>query len=415
MENRIYPIRSILHLDGDGFFAACEVAKNPLLRGKPVIVGKDRGIALALTYEAKWRGVKRGMLRKEAEKLCPEAIWLPMDFHTYVEFSKRMGRIVERYTTHVEHYSIDECFADISAIRSQGKTDEEIARTIKVTIQGELGMTFSFGVGPTKVLAKVASKWNKPDGLTIITTQNASEYLNNLPIEKIWGIGSATSKRLNTLGIHTAREFVAQDAQWVRSNFARPYYAIWQELQGISVLPFGDRKPKEQQSLMRTRTFAPTHEEKRVLSELANNIEIATMELRQIGLVARTVTLFTKTQQFTFHSVTHRLHQPQNTPEDILELIPRYAQELTGERTLYRATGVIFSELSDGDVVQQDLFGKSVNQEKLTKLHNAVDHLNHRYAKRKVHLATSMRNIVTTIDRHDACADALNLPFAGSV
>ena len=109
--------RAILHVDGDSFFAACEVAKDPMLRGKPVITGKERGIVSACTYEAKARGVKRGMRLFEVRKICPDAVILPSDYETYSLFSERMYRIVRRYTPTVEEYSIDECFADLSGMR----------------------------------------------------------------------------------------------------------------------------------------------------------------------------------------------------------------------------------------------------------------------------------------------------------
>jgi DNA polymerase-4/DNA polymerase V len=109
--------RAILHIDGDSFFAACEVAKNPSLRGKPVITGKERGIVSAATYEAKARGVKRGVPLHEALKACPDAIILPSDYETYSLFSNRMYEIVRRYTPAVEEYSIDECFADLTGLR----------------------------------------------------------------------------------------------------------------------------------------------------------------------------------------------------------------------------------------------------------------------------------------------------------
>src|SRR4051812_29555681 len=140
---RSFP-RAILHIDGDCFFASVEVSKDPRLRGKPVITGKERGIVSACTYDVKRRGVKRGMRLDEARKICPDAIVLPSDYETYSLFSQRMYDIVRRYTPMVEEYSIDECFADLSGMRRVNRmTYENTALAIKEALQVELGITFS--------------------------------------------------------------------------------------------------------------------------------------------------------------------------------------------------------------------------------------------------------------------------------
>src|SRR3954470_22757085 len=144
-EPRSYP-RAILHVDGDAFFASCEVAKDPSLRGKPVITGKERGIVSACTYEAKALGIKRGMILSEVRKICPEAIILPSDYETYSLFSERMYKIVRRYTPELEEYSIDECFADLTGMRRVNKMPyPSMAEHIQEDLVRELGMTFSIG------------------------------------------------------------------------------------------------------------------------------------------------------------------------------------------------------------------------------------------------------------------------------
>ena len=155
-----YP-RAIVHVDGDAFFASCEVAKNPRLRGKPVVVGGLRGIAVALTYEAKRLGVTRGMPVYQIKKMFPSVVILPGDYDLYEMIAHRMYAIVRRFTPVVEEYSVDECFADIT----RELAPEDIAACIKMTLEQELGVSFSVGLATTKVLAKVASKHNKPSGL----------------------------------------------------------------------------------------------------------------------------------------------------------------------------------------------------------------------------------------------------------
>src|SRR5215471_13960231 len=161
--------RAIVHIDGDAFFASCEQSRDPSLQGKPVVTGKERGIAASMSYEAKAHGVTRGMRVWEIKRLCPEAIIVPSDYETYSLLSTRLFSIVRRYTPEVEEYSIDECFCDVTGLRRVLRMSYlQIAERIKHTLDTELGFTFSVGLAPNKVVAKIASKWQKPSGLTTI-------------------------------------------------------------------------------------------------------------------------------------------------------------------------------------------------------------------------------------------------------
>ena len=229
---------AILHIDGDAFFASCEQARHPELRGRPVICGKERGIAASMSYEAKARGVTRAMAWFEIKKLCPDAVYLPSDYETYSLLSERLYAIVRRYTDTVEEYGIDECFADLTGWHKPlGMGYEAIAAKIKHDMDMELGFTFSCGLAETKTLAKVASKWKKPSGLTIIETADRFKFLDNWPAEKIWGIGPAYTEFLARFGIKTAGEFARASDWWVKRARSRPFYDTWCELNGIAKIP----------------------------------------------------------------------------------------------------------------------------------------------------------------------------------
>src|SRR3989454_11350529 len=162
--------RAILHIDGDAFFASCEQSRRPKLQGRPVVTGKERGIAASMSYEAKVRGVTRGMRLAEIRKRCPEAVILPSDYETYSLLSKRFFALVRRYTPDVEEYSVDECFCDLTGLRRPLRMSyETMAARIKADLEHDLGLTFAVGLAPTKVVAKLASKWQKPAGLTVIS------------------------------------------------------------------------------------------------------------------------------------------------------------------------------------------------------------------------------------------------------
>ena len=229
---------AIMHLDADAFFASCEQAVHPELRGKPVITGKERGIVSAASYEAKAKGVERGMRLFEARKACPNVVMLPSDYETYSLFSVRMFDILRRFSPDVEEYSIDEAFVDLTGLRrSFHGPYEEIAREVQKMIEQELGITVSVGVSLSKVLAKVASKHRKPRGLTMIPGREIHDFLAQLPVGKVWGIGPNTAAFLHKFGITTALQFARADERFIKSRLSKPFQEIWHELNGRSVYP----------------------------------------------------------------------------------------------------------------------------------------------------------------------------------
>src|SRR5512141_252151 len=242
--------RAILHLDADAFFASCEQAIHPELRGKPVITGKERGIVAAASYEAKARGIQRGMSLPEIKKVCPDVIIVPSDYETYSLFSVRMFEILRRFSPDVEEYSIDEAFVDLTGLRrTYHGPYSEIAEKMRRTIHQELGITVSAGVSLSKVLAKIGSKNKKPDGLTMIPGREIHLYLEKLPVEKVWGIGPNTAAFLKKFGITTALQFVKKDEEFICKYFSKPYHEIWQELSGMSVYPVVTESKSSYQSI----------------------------------------------------------------------------------------------------------------------------------------------------------------------
>src|SRR5512143_4032772 len=179
--------QAILHLDADAFFASCEQAVHPELRGRPVITGKERGIVAAASYEAKAKGITRGVSLYDVKKICPDAVIVPSDYETYSLFSIRMFEILRRFSPDVEEYSIDEAFVDLTGLRrSFHGPYSMIAEKMRRTIETELGITVSVGASLSKVLAKIGSKHKKPNGLTVIPGRDIHPYLEQLPIDQVW-------------------------------------------------------------------------------------------------------------------------------------------------------------------------------------------------------------------------------------
>lgn len=383
--------RAILHVDGDSFFAAVEIAKDPRLKGKPVITGKERGIVSACTYDLKARGVKRGMRLFEVRAIAPDAVVLPSDYETYSIFSERMYEIVRRYTPAVEEYSIDECFADLTGMRRVNKMSYiDMARAIKNELQTELGLTFSLGLSATKVLAKIGSKWHKPDGLTPIPLKDAASFLRKKAVGDVWGIGPNTAAYLNKFGVRTALDFAEKSEEWVRANTAKPYFELWHELNGRVVLELTMERKEKYQSISKTKTFTPPSRDGAfVFSQLSKNIENACIKARRWNLSAPEVFFFLKTQDFKYHGFEIKLPHPSNVPHDIIREVARYFPQVFKKGTDYRATGITLLKLQDAGDVQLDLFGKVRESEGLRMIFNSVDALSERYGKHVVFLGSS--------------------------
>lgn len=383
--------RAILHIDGDGFFAACEQALNPAYFGKPIVTGAERGIAAAMSYEAKRRGVTRGMSVAEIKKVCPEVIFVPSDYETYSLFSRRMFNIFRRYTETVEEYGIDEGFLDITGMRSTLHLGyPEIAKQIQQTVQQELGITVSVGLSATKALAKTGSKWHKPNGFTVIPVSNRLEYLSQLPAVKIWGIGVNTAARLEHLGVHTAGQFVSQSETWVINHFSKPIVELWQELNGVSVWSVKSGAVTPQVSVSKTKTFTPSlTDQDKIFAELIKNIENACIKLRRHGLSGKKFAIFVKHADFTMRGMEGELIRASNLPADFVPAAKELFVKLCQAGQWYRATGFIVSGLTTETIFQSSLFEPPNRLEKWQQAYRAVDLLSNRFGKHTVHLAGS--------------------------
>jgi DNA polymerase IV len=423
--------KMFLHMDGDAFFVSVEIAKNPKLRGLPVVTGGERGIATAMSYEARALGITRGMPVFRIRREFPQVRIMPGDYRAYAEYSRRMFDIVRRYADDVEEYSIDECFADLTGLEPPLKmTYRQMAERIQREITEELGLSISVGVAPTKVLAKVASKFRKPNGLTMIAPGMsgpgaAPEFLAQTPIEKIWGIGWQTSALLKRHGITTALHFTEKSLDWIREHMAKPHEVLWYELNGTHIMTV-DTKPKLLYgSIQRTRTFHPaTNDPAFLLSQLSKHVEDACAKARRYELAARSVSIFLKSRDFTTGDYRYagceiKLAAPTNAPEIITALISSklpasassenfwtiYANAMavnaassasaaggarSGKRLAeFRTTGVTLHDLVPVSHTQEDLFGGTVRAGKFETVHRHLDALERKFGKRVVYLAST--------------------------
>ena len=383
--------RAIVHLDGDAFFTSCEEAIHPELRGKSLITGGERGIVACASYPAKKLGIKRGVPLHEARKICPELIILPSDYETYSLFSRRMFDIMRRFTPDVEEYSIDEAFADITGMRRALRYSyEEIVLKMKKEIERELGITVSAGLSITKVLAKVASKHQKPSGLTIIAGRDIASYLGNLPVEKIWGIGPSTTSYLAKMGIRCALEFAQMPEKKVREKFTKPGVEIWQELRGVSVYPVTAEEKSSYASISKTKTFAPpTSNADYLFAQLMRNMESACIKARRYSLAPNKIIVFLKKNNFNTAGSEVKLSRPCAFPMEFSGVIHELFNACYNPADIYRATGVVLCDLEPDEQVQYSLFDNPMQAEKIRELYSAADELGQKFGKHTLHLGCS--------------------------
>ena len=198
---------TILHADLDAFYASVEQLLDPHLRGKPIAVGG--GVVLAASYEAKAFGVRGGMPGRQAKELCPQLIFVPGHYKDYSRLGDAAIRILDDYTPLVERISIDEAFADVAGTEHLFGTPAVIAQTVRRRVRDELGLPISVGVARTKHLAKIASQVAKPDGLVVVDPAAELEFLHDLPVDLMWGVGPATRERLAKIGVDTISQLAA--------------------------------------------------------------------------------------------------------------------------------------------------------------------------------------------------------------
>ncbi len=302
---------SIIHVDMDCFFAAVEVKDNPDLAGKPVIVGAlpgTRGVVSACSYEARKYGVHSAMPVSKAYKLCPHSVYLIPNGKRYMEESEHIQGIFRRFTPLVEPLSLDEAFLDVSGSRMLFGTPVEIGREIKRLIREETGLVASVGVAPSKFVAKIASDLEKPDGFVVVNDDEVLDFLSPLDARKMWGVGKATWKILEKLGLRTIgdiRAYPADELERILGKSGRHFHDLASGVDDRSVEPESERKQVGAEHTF-DRDTADTAEVERTLLALSDKVA---SRLVKNGFRGRTVTL--KLRDETFATVTRARTLPE--------------------------------------------------------------------------------------------------------
>ena len=384
-----------LHVDGDSFFAACELTLRPDLVGRPVVVGEDRGIAVAMNQEAKKLGVTRGMPTFKIKKYFPQVIMLPHHFDLYRKISKKVFEILLSYVERVEEYSIDECFAVVkpSDITFYGG-EKKMIEAIKKEIFDTVGVTYSFGLARTKVLAKTASKLQKPNGCVVLTTlEDEINALKNSTIDSVWGIGWRTNPVMKELGIKSAYDFAYYPPSYIEKHFSEPIVVLQQELLGNPINDVYDNvDPRDQKSIQSTCTFRPSSDDPVIIwAELAENTEAACEHARRLGLLSNSISCYVKTAEFKYHSIDLKLSLYTTNPGTMLNEMESIFPKLLVWGEKIRATGVTLHGLVREECVPRDLFGKQDDMISSLSVEKIADDMRAKFGRGTIRRASSLK------------------------
>jgi DNA polymerase-4 len=356
------PFRKIVHVDMDAFYASVEQRDDASLRGKPVVVAwrGNRSVVCAASYEARRFGVRSAMPAMRAERLCPDAIFIPPDFTRYKAVSRAVREIFSRHTGLVEPLSLDEAYLDVTENKLGLPTATRVAQMIRRQIREELNLTASAGVAPNKFLAKIASDWRKPDGLFVIQPGEVSAFLLPLPVGRIPGVGKATEARLKGLGIATVGDLRDLGIEALETKFGRYGRRLYELANGIDHSPVVSDRPRKSLSAEDTlERDLPLSETEGLIRRLAEKVWAAS---RKDARVARTVVLKLKTSDF---QILTRSLTPSSPPGDCEELTAialfLRSRVAAAPDQRFRLVGVGLSNFAGAESLQPSLFEEFSN------------------------------------------------------
>ncbi len=382
--------RWILHVDMDAFYASVEQRDRPELRGRPVLVGGSsaRGVVAAASYEARRYGIRSAMPTREALRRCPEAVCVKGRMEHYQAVSRQIFAIFRRYTPVVEGLSLDEAFLDVTGSLTLFGSPTAIARGVKEDIRSETGLCASVGIAPNKLVAKIASDLDKPDGLVLVTADTLQATLDPLPVETLPGIGRRTLARLHGLGVRSIADLRTASAELLRPVFGRYTARARERAAGVDERPVVVHRPEK--SISAEQTFdddlESAEEQERRLLRLT---ERTGARLRAKRLVAGTVQVKIRAADFSTYTRQTRLHPPGNATRTLFdtarELLAAWRDEYPGRSI--RLLGVGAAELTAAE--QLDLFD-SASDGGGSGLDQTVDRIRERFGTTALSRARSL-------------------------
>jgi DNA polymerase-4 len=369
----------ILHVDLDAFYASVEVLKDPTLAGKPVVVGGagTRGVVMSASYEARAYGIRNAMPAVRARRLCPDAVFMPPDFESYQAHSNRFREILLAITPTVEPISLDEAFLDVAGAYLLFGAPVAIAEKIRRDVRDGIGVPCSVGVGPSKLVAKLASRKAKPDGLVAVASEDLDAFLTPLPVRALWGVGEKTAELLSRLGVRTVGDLARTPAVVLGRLVGEQHATNLNEL-ARGVDPRHVVAYEAPKSVSHEETFdrdLDDHEE--LVREILALAQKVGARLREDGYRARTVTLKVRLANFTTLTRSRTTDPPTDVAADLYHHASEMFRALPGARRRVRLLGVAATGLVAAGEQQLAL----LRGERWSDVERAVDRIDRRFGR----------------------------------
>jgi len=385
---------SIIHLDLDAFFASVEQRDNPLYREKPLIVGgisdkrgnSNRGVVCAASYEARKYGIHAGMPIWEARQKCQKGIFVPAQMEKYAKTSKIFFEICKAYTPLAEPISIDELFLDVSGCESLFGTVEIIGSNIKKRVYRELGLKLSVGIAKNKFLAKIATNLGKPDGFSIIHSDEIRKILYPLPISALWGIGKKTEELLKKSGIYQVKQLAEMPDSILENLLGKNGKKIKLLAQGIDERPVTPISMVK--SISKETTFHENISHKEILAkELLKISQMVGYASRKKGYRGSTITLKIRFQNFITLNKSITMENPTNIDEIIFHEVLKLLKKIKIRKGGVRLIGIKLSKLTSNHSARQ-LTLLDRKDDKLEQLTQSLDRIREKYGKKTISRAS---------------------------
>ncbi|UCD17785.1 MAG: DNA polymerase IV [Candidatus Zixiibacteriota bacterium] len=378
--------RVIMHVDMDAFFAAFEIRNVPHLKGKPVIIGGDprfRSVVTTCSYEARRYGVHSGMSVAQAKRLCPHGIYISGTLKGYVYTATVLISIFEKYSPIVEPFSVDEACLDITGCHRIFGTVENLVDKLKKEIRENLSLTCSVGISPTKLLAKMASGENKPDGMTVMDRNDFKRMFYPRPVDALWGIGDKTKEALKKIGVITVEDLAGKKEKELSACFGRNGDGLYVLAHGLDTSDVYsiDNRPNEKSMSHETTLAKDLRDIEQVYSTMLWLSDKVSRRLRRGGYVGRTVSVKVRSKDFKTITRDYSLSCPTDQCKTIYDTARKLIPREYGTRIPIRLLGVKVSHLrKKHDDIQFDLLDDKYLT-KLTLSSLAVDRIRDRYGE----------------------------------
>lgn len=370
--------QKILHVDGNNFFASCEILMNPNLRNKPVcVLSNNDGCVIARSYEAKKCGIPMGIPLFLAKNQFKDIIYLSANFTLYHDISERLTEYLKKYSDKIDIYSIDEAFLDVTNVPNLfNLSDYDFCKKVKADIEKDIGISVSVGMASSKTLAKLATHKAKfSTGSYVIEDDLIKKELENIKTEEIWGIGKNIARTLKRYGIFYADEILLRDDEFYKRILGKKGLELKYELAGINILKISGIR-EEPKSIQKTRAFPNFSSDRNYIkTEINIHIKNTCKKLRSKNLMTSTIGIMLRTKDFHVFYTEKKLDTPTNSELILTQYAKELFQTIFKENIIYRSSGVIVSQLKNTQKSQLCLFNdeKDLKSQKISLLMDKID------------------------------------------